>query len=78
MTEVIDRLAAAVNAHDLDAVAGLIHQDHRSEQLPFAEVCSEHRAVDARSLPPRPSLLRRYGRLRCARTGRSVRPLIRA
>ena len=32
MTEVVDRLAAAVNAHDLDAVAGLIHQDYRSEQ----------------------------------------------
>ena len=32
MTDVIDRLAAAVNAHDLDAVAGLIHQDYRSEQ----------------------------------------------
>ena len=32
MTEVIDRLAAAVNAHDLDAVAGLIHEDYRSEQ----------------------------------------------
>src|SRR2546430_9714204 len=32
MTEVIDRLAAAVNAHDLDALAGLIHQDYRSEQ----------------------------------------------
>jgi ketosteroid isomerase-like protein len=32
MTEVIDRLAAAMNAHDLDAVAGLIHQDYRSEQ----------------------------------------------
>jgi ketosteroid isomerase-like protein len=32
MTEVIDRLAAAVNAHDLDAVAGLIHDDYRSEQ----------------------------------------------
>ena len=32
MTEVIDRLAAAVNARDLDAVAGLIHQDYRSEQ----------------------------------------------
>src|SRR5436305_12610668 len=28
MTEVIDRLAAAVNAHDLDAVAGLIHEDY--------------------------------------------------
>jgi ketosteroid isomerase-like protein len=32
MTEVIDRLTAAMNAHDLDAVAGLIHQDYRSEQ----------------------------------------------
>ena len=32
MTEVIDRLAAALNAYDLDAVAGLIHQDYRSEQ----------------------------------------------
>ena len=28
MTEVVDRLAAAVNAHDLDAVAGLIHGDY--------------------------------------------------
>jgi limonene-1,2-epoxide hydrolase len=32
MTEVIDRLAAAMNAHDLGVVAGLIHQDYRSEQ----------------------------------------------
>ena len=32
MSDVIGRLAAAVNAHDLDAVAGLIHQDYRSEQ----------------------------------------------
>src|ERR1700751_3298502 len=32
MTEVIGRLAAAMNAHDLDAVAGLIHADYRSEQ----------------------------------------------
>ena len=32
MTELIDRLAAAMNAHDLDAVAGLIHADYRSEQ----------------------------------------------
>jgi limonene-1,2-epoxide hydrolase len=32
MTNVVDRLAAAVNAHDLDAVVGLIHQDYRSEQ----------------------------------------------
>jgi ketosteroid isomerase-like protein len=32
MTDVIDLLAAAMNAHDLDAVAGLIHRDYRSEQ----------------------------------------------
>ena len=32
MTEVVDRLAAAMNAHDLEAVAGLIHPDYRSEQ----------------------------------------------
>jgi limonene-1,2-epoxide hydrolase len=32
MTEVIERLAVAMNAHDLDAVAGLIHEDYRSEQ----------------------------------------------
>ena len=32
MSEVLGRLAVAVNAHDLDAVAGLIHQDYRSEQ----------------------------------------------
>ena len=32
MTDVIDRLAVAMNAHDLDAMAGLIHQDYRSEQ----------------------------------------------
>ena len=32
MTDVVDRLAAAVNAHDLDAVAELIHPDYRSEQ----------------------------------------------
>lgn len=32
MNEVIDRLVAAMNAHDLDAAAGLIHEDYRSEQ----------------------------------------------
>ena len=32
MTEVIDRLTAAMNEHDLDAVAGLIHEGYRSEQ----------------------------------------------
>jgi limonene-1,2-epoxide hydrolase len=32
MTDVIDRLAVAMNAHYLDAVAGLIHEDYRSEQ----------------------------------------------
>ena len=32
MTDVIDRLVVAMNAHDLDAVAGFIHEDYRSEQ----------------------------------------------
>lgn len=32
MTTVIDRLAAAMNEHDLDAVAALINEDYRSEQ----------------------------------------------
>ena len=32
MTEVIDRLVVAVNAHDLDAAAGFFHEDYRSEQ----------------------------------------------
>jgi hypothetical protein len=32
MTDVIDRLVVAMNAHDLDAVAGLIHEDYHSEQ----------------------------------------------
>ena len=32
MTDVVDRLAAAMNAHDLNVVAGLIHLDYRSEQ----------------------------------------------
>jgi ketosteroid isomerase-like protein len=32
MSHVVDRLAAAMNALDLDAVAALIHQDYRSEQ----------------------------------------------
>jgi ketosteroid isomerase-like protein len=32
MTDAVDRLAAAMNAHDLDAVAGLIHLDYSSEQ----------------------------------------------
>lgn len=32
MNEVMDRLVVAMNAHDLDAVAGLIHEDYRSEQ----------------------------------------------
>jgi limonene-1,2-epoxide hydrolase len=29
---VIDRLAVAMNAHDLDAAAGFFHEDYRSEQ----------------------------------------------
>jgi len=32
MSDVIDRLTVAMNAHDLDAVAGFIHEDDRSEQ----------------------------------------------
>jgi limonene-1,2-epoxide hydrolase len=32
MTDVIDRLAMAMNAHDLDAAAGFFDQDYRSEQ----------------------------------------------
>ena len=32
MTEVIDRLVVAMNAHDLDAAAGLFHEGYRSEQ----------------------------------------------
>jgi len=32
MTDVIDRLVVAMNAHDLDAVAGFIDEDYRSEQ----------------------------------------------
>ena len=32
MTVVVDWLVVAVNAHDLDAVADLIHEDYRSEQ----------------------------------------------
>ena len=32
MTDVIDRLVVAMNAHDLDAVAGLIDEKDRSEQ----------------------------------------------
>ncbi len=32
MADVIDRLLAAMNAHDLDAAAGLFHEDYRSEQ----------------------------------------------
>jgi ketosteroid isomerase-like protein len=31
MTEVVDRLVVAVNAHDLDVVADLLHEDYRSE-----------------------------------------------
>lgn len=32
MTEVIDQLVMAMNSHDLDAAARLIHEDYRSEQ----------------------------------------------
>ncbi|BCW45454.1 nuclear transport factor 2 family protein [Arthrobacter sp. StoSoilB5] len=32
MSEVIDRLLVAMNAHDLEAVAALFHEDYHSEQ----------------------------------------------
>ena len=32
MSEVVDRLAAALNAHDLEAAAALFHENYRSEQ----------------------------------------------
>jgi ketosteroid isomerase-like protein len=32
MTDVIDRLVLALNNHDLDGAAGLIHESYRSEQ----------------------------------------------
>jgi limonene-1,2-epoxide hydrolase len=32
MTEVMDRLLAAINAHDFDAAAGVMHQNYQSEQ----------------------------------------------
>ena len=32
MTDVIDRLVLALNAHNLDATSGLLHEDYRSEQ----------------------------------------------
>ncbi len=32
MSEVIDRLVVAMNAHDLDAAADFFHEDYRSEQ----------------------------------------------
>jgi ketosteroid isomerase-like protein len=32
VTDVIDRLVVAMNNHDLDSAAGLIHEDYRSEQ----------------------------------------------
>ena len=33
MSEVINRLVVAMNAHDLDAAAGFNHEDYRSEKL---------------------------------------------
>jgi ketosteroid isomerase-like protein len=32
MSEVIDRLVAAMNAHDLESAAALFHEEYRSEQ----------------------------------------------
>ena len=39
MTDVIDRLAVAMNVHDLDAVAGFIHENYRSEQPAHPGAC---------------------------------------
>ena len=50
MTDVIDRLAVAMNAHDLDAVAGLIHQDYRSEQPVHPGPGVRRASPDARQL----------------------------
>ncbi|MBX7442928.1 MULTISPECIES: nuclear transport factor 2 family protein [unclassified Arthrobacter] len=32
MSDVVDKLAAALNGHDLEAAAALIHEHYRSEQ----------------------------------------------
>jgi ketosteroid isomerase-like protein len=32
VTDIIERLAEAMNRHDLDGAAGLVHEDYRSEQ----------------------------------------------
>lgn len=32
MTDLIERLAEAMNQHDLDGAVGLVHEDYRSEQ----------------------------------------------
>ena len=32
MTDVVERLVEAMNAHDLDATSGLIHENYRSDQ----------------------------------------------
>ena len=32
MSEVVDRLVSALNAHDLEAAAALFHEEYRSEQ----------------------------------------------
>ena len=37
MSEVIDRLVAAMNAHDLDAAAGFFREDYRSEPRPAGQ-----------------------------------------
>ena len=32
MADLIERLAEAMNQHDLDGAVGLVHEDYRSEQ----------------------------------------------
>jgi hypothetical protein len=33
--DIINRLLAAINAHDLEAAAGLFHESYHSEQCPW-------------------------------------------
>jgi hypothetical protein len=69
MAEVIDRLVAAMNEHDIDAAACLMHEDYRSEQPVHPRRAFVGRAQDARQLEGHD---RRDSRLR-AELCRSVR-----
>jgi hypothetical protein len=50
MAEVSDRLVAAMNEHDIDAAAGLMHEDYRSEQPVRSRRAFPGRSQDARQL----------------------------